>query len=119
MLDNEGSVDDRAMVAPEKSQIEMMKQRVDDQTFCSNKEINTITNSRVNRNSIGLDGMNHFGGRINLQLANQEKKDQDLKLMLDDFPIEDNEEDWHGNIMEPVELYHTEEDGYLEHSAHK
>jgi hypothetical protein len=111
VLDNEGSVDDRAKVAPEKSQIEMMKQRVDDQTFCSNKEINTLTNSRVNRNSIGLDGMNHFGGRINLQLANQEKKDQDLKLMLDDFPIEDNEEDWHGNIMEQVELYHTEEDG--------
>jgi hypothetical protein len=114
VLDNEGSVDDRAKMAPEKSQIEMMKQRVEDQTFCSNKEINTITNSRVNKNSIGLDGMNHFGGRINLQLANQEKGDQDLKHMLDDFPTEGNEEDWHGNIMEQVELYHIEEDGEQE-----
>jgi hypothetical protein len=114
VLDNEGSVDDRAKVAPEKSQIEMMKQRVEDQTFCSNKEINTITNSRVNKNSNGMDGMNHFGGRINLQLANQEKGDQDLKHMLDDFPTEGDEEDWHGNIMEQVELYHTEEDGEQE-----
>jgi hypothetical protein len=62
VLDNEGSVDDRAKVAPEKSHIEMMKQRVEGQTFCSNKEINATTNSQVNKNSIGLDGMNLFGG---------------------------------------------------------
>uniref|UniRef100_A0A804MMQ5 Uncharacterized protein n=1 Tax=Zea mays TaxID=4577 RepID=A0A804MMQ5_MAIZE len=114
VLDNEGSVDDRAKVASEKSQIEMMKQRVEGQTFCSNKEINTTTNSRVNKNNIGLDGMNHFGERINLQLSNQEEGKQDLKHMLDDFPTEGNEEDWHVNIMEQAELYHTEEDGEQE-----
>ncbi|KAL5678315.1 hypothetical protein ACJX0J_014446, partial [Zea mays] len=47
----------------------------------------------------------------------QEDMEEDARIY-DEIPIAasteiDNEEDWHGNIMEQVELYHTEEDGIV------